>query len=954
MSNSRPDLFIILNPWQGMMSAMVYSVVQDLNMPPVLVWDPDTLKSYFKLKALSTQVRDAASELDGLLPIGFAEFLKQIERRQAFYEHAAQEPKDLVTHFQPRRLLVLTERLPTPSFWSVVPEDTEIHILAWEAHRETIEQSIKEAPIEKLNHSLKFVDSFTDLFAQLWQTLRQTPFPERTEAILAGDTAQELLTGIYYAKKEGIPLLVGRIFSEQQSLMIAKVIIEGKQPDELIQPIQHYEPIRKAKLCELPRFNCILESVGSLNFVASIVHTFEQQGQIILCEPPTIEAIEEAELSVKRISELIMSESMDYAHQELNHLSKLVSNQIPRYIHDILEEFPEIPVQIIGTPFPYSISKTSDGTKYWAEIYTLAFFPLFQASKIFLRNFKGSGDENAYHAGLFALVDSLSPQNKTEAQSVVNSLRTSGSYCINLQEQSANILNVKSMLTYIPLDVCLFVGHGTEKAIALNDGFLSSDEIRTLPLNGGPLIINNSCLSWTGPGRAFIEGRARGFIGTYWTIENNVAVDIAQDLFTQLFEGKPISKALQITIEHGNQSLTHLAYVFVGLYDTILPIRQTSNAEEPVDLPWVKIFEGARIAVLHRHDPRSAGALWRLTPSNEELQEDIDKNRFSPFMASTLALAQFDFYRGMSTYDERITDDFLLEEGVKAVEIIQYGGTERQLYLALSALGHIYLRRGDLEKAEECFLKALEIERRLGHRRDEAGELGNLGILYDSAKNFTKALEYHQQALAINKETNNTYDWVLDLENIALDYLELNDLSLSLRYAQEALAIYHRIVDVPTQRLLFCIRFAERLLREGQHTHAKDYIDVSLQELFDKWRESEYKLTIFETSLMIKALNIRADYFSSYVQNLNAAEADYRLAGKMAWRAQLFPEYFSIEFKLASILKRMYRVRDATHLVEELKVEIHNLRSNIDAEMYEAISRGLQALSESESSEGEE
>lgn len=85
-----------------------------------------------------------------------------------------------------------------------------------------------------------------------------------------------------------------------------------------------------------------------------------------------------------------------------------------------------------------------------------------------------------------------------------------------------------------------------------------------------------------------------------------------------------------------------------------------------------------------------------------------------------------------------------------------------------STLGAIYSEIGDLEKAEENYLKALKITRELGDKKAVAMSIGNLGTVYDSAGKYDKALECHLEAVKIFEELNDKYGLSHSYSNLGI------------------------------------------------------------------------------------------------------------------------------------------------------------------------------------------
>ena len=60
--------------------------------------------------------------------------------------------------------------------------------------------------------------------------------------------------------------------------------------------------------------------------------------------------------------------------------------------------------------------------------------------------------------------------------------------------------------------------------------------------------------------------------------------------------------------------------------------------------------------------------------------------------------------------------------------------------------------RGELDKAEENYLKSLAITEELGIKETSANQYGNLGNIYKTRGDLDKAEDYYRQSLAISEE----------------------------------------------------------------------------------------------------------------------------------------------------------------------------------------------------------
>ena len=64
-------------------------------------------------------------------------------------------------------------------------------------------------------------------------------------------------------------------------------------------------------------------------------------------------------------------------------------------------------------------------------------------------------------------------------------------------------------------------------------------------------------------------------------------------------------------------------------------------------------------------------------------------------------------------------------------------------------MGVIYAKRGDLEKAEQMYKKALEIDEKLGRREGIAIRYKNLGLIQQTRGDLSEARVYMKKALEI-------------------------------------------------------------------------------------------------------------------------------------------------------------------------------------------------------------
>jgi tetratricopeptide (TPR) repeat protein len=151
----------------------------------------------------------------------------------------------------------------------------------------------------------------------------------------------------------------------------------------------------------------------------------------------------------------------------------------------------------------------------------------------------------------------------SETQAVFAALQKRSSYPLVLSGMAGSNMALLHVGPSLPLDLLFFNTHGSDKAILLSDGPLPAFKIlqrQALPTR--PFVFNSSCLSWVGVGREFIRVGARGYAGTLWSVDAEVAANYAGIVFDRITrQGWPVSRAMRNT---GVASSTERAYIYIG------------------------------------------------------------------------------------------------------------------------------------------------------------------------------------------------------------------------------------------------------------------------------------------------------------------------------------------------------------------------------------------------------
>ncbi|MEI7903502.1 MAG: hypothetical protein WCK89_24955, partial [bacterium] len=412
---------------------MLYAVAPDPLALSVLIWDPADLQGYFKLKELEEHVSDSSSHLDGLFALSHVELMERIRIRKALFLRRAQEPAELLRRVEPDEVLVLADTIPSPMFWHSLPEGTVVHIVAWQGAREAARKSAADDSLARLSPRIHSVDSPVALVRTIWKHIRRQPFPKTTAAILTGDSPLEIMNGLVNARAEGLPLLAGHVVTAGDGHTIVKVGVSSDQVSPLGKQVLAYPLKREARASQTPTCRWVIEESGSVGFVLALVHAITSGGQVFVVPPPTNDLVEESLESVRTISSLIGRGALDEARAELDHLKGTITNSISSEITESLEAEPQLPIQIVGTPYPYSLCIAPKSGLTWGKAFDLAFMPMADYSRITLR----SVDRESERDLTVAIVSALDEGIETEAKDIADVLASYGTHFLTQESRTS-------------------------------------------------------------------------------------------------------------------------------------------------------------------------------------------------------------------------------------------------------------------------------------------------------------------------------------------------------------------------------------------------------------------------------------------------------------------------------------------------------------------------------------
>ena len=155
---------------------------------------------------------------------------------------------------------------------------------------------------------------------------------------------------------------------------------------------------------------------------------------------------------------------------------------------------------------------------------------------------------------------------QAETKDVLAVLQKQASYPLVLRGAAGSSLALLHLGPVMPLDVLFFNTHGSDQAILLSDGPLPAFKLlQRQTLMSRPFVFNNSCLSWVGVGREFVRVGARGYVGTLWSVDAEVARNYARTVLDRITQGETVSRALRGT---GLAASTERAYIYIGTCGT--------------------------------------------------------------------------------------------------------------------------------------------------------------------------------------------------------------------------------------------------------------------------------------------------------------------------------------------------------------------------------------------------
>lgn len=225
-------------------------------------------------------------------------------------------------------------------------------------------------------------------------------------------------------------------------------------------------------------------------------------------------------------------------------------------------------------------------------------------------------------------------------------------------------------------------------------------------------------------------------------------------------------------------------------------------------------------------DPRSSAKTWvnigniqNLTSAKQALLAYQKATGLDPYNSNAWN-RKGHLHRQLKQFDKA-------EIAYKKVQQLTNKSTVNQA-VSLANFGLLNQSKGDIEAAEEAFLKSLQIFTNLNNEPGQASTSENLASLYKHKNELEKAETYYLKALQIHKRNNHPQQTVNIHTTLGSLYQNLKKIPNALDHYEEALKVSTRN-NLPRDTASLYSNLGILAQQNNQQAKSKEYFEKSLQ-----------------------------------------------------------------------------------------------------------------------------
>ncbi|CAF4614737.1 unnamed protein product, partial [Rotaria sp. Silwood2] len=240
-----------------------------------------------------------------------------------------------------------------------------------------------------------------------------------------------------------------------------------------------------------------------------------------------------------------------------------------------------------------------------------------------------------------------------------------------------------------------------------------------------------------------------------------------------------------------------------------------------------------------------------------------------------------------------------------------------------TGLGHVYIKRGDYDRALEYYQIAYNIRQEtLSILNPHIGaSLRNIGNLYRLMGDFDQALIYFRQAMHIN-ERNYSHEHVvtaMTMEEIGLIYQNKNDFEKALHWLEDALEIFKRVFPSQHPQIAECLgRIGHLYQSVKQYDRALKYLHEEL-EMDELCLPSDHSDVINDFTRIIELYKT----MNEYDQGLKFCRE--KLANYQILLGENHPRFVNTALRMISLLLKKHEFDKALDLCKRVLVIVLNI-----------------------------